>query len=324
MKPRRLPSGSWNVRVMIDGQSYSFTDTDRKEVMRKAADFAANTRENAANPPLYMCLEDFIEDSRKTLSPSTIRAYGCIVRCIRKRNSTIANKRIQSLSDKDIQSIIAPLRTPKTQRNYVNFIQVATSRKFTIKYKVRKPKHIRVPSDLEVLGLIAIFKDTEMEIPVMLGAFGGLRRGEISALTMSDLEGDFLTISKSLALDDTGEWISKPPKTPTSNRTILLPRFVSDRIRERGHITTLKPNSITNQLRKMQKRFDITPSYCFHSLRHYSASYLHAHGIPDAFIMSRCGWSSTSVFQNIYRHALSDIAAQMDEKAVQSFQNPFQ
>ena len=29
MKPRRLPSGAWNCRVMIDGQSYSFTHADR-------------------------------------------------------------------------------------------------------------------------------------------------------------------------------------------------------------------------------------------------------------------------------------------------------
>ena len=40
MKPRKLPSGSWNVRVMIDGQSYSFTHADKKTVVRMASDFA--------------------------------------------------------------------------------------------------------------------------------------------------------------------------------------------------------------------------------------------------------------------------------------------
>lgn len=323
MKPRRLPSGSYNVRIMIDGHTYSFTDPDRKTVLRMASEFADEHRENAVNPPLSKCLEDFIEGSRETLSPSTIRAYGGILRAIRRRNPTIANKRIVSLTNRDVQSIINPLRTPKTQRNYVNFIQVATGRKFTIKYKIREQKHIRVPTDLEVLGLVALFRDSEMEIPIMLGAFGGLRRGEISALTMSDLDGDYIHITKDMVLDDSGAWIIKPPKTSSSIRSVLLPSFVADRIRERGHITDLKPNSITNQLRKTLKRLGAEP-YCFHSLRHYSASYLHAHGIPDAYIMARGGWSSPSVMQSVYRHALSDKAVEMEQKAVSAFQNPFQ
>ena len=327
MKPRRLPSGSWNVRVMIDGHTYSFTDSNKRAVMARATAFAAEHRENAVNPPLGKCLEDFIEDSRETLSPSTVRAYGSIVRAIRRRNPTIANKRIVSLTNKDIQSIINPLRAPKTQRNYVNFIQVATARKFTVKYKIREQKHIRVPTDLEVLGLVALFRDSEMEIPIMLGAFGGLRRGEISALTMSDLDGDYIRITKDMILDDSGTWIIKPPKTSSSIRSVLLPRFVADRIRERGHITDLKPNSITNQLRKVQRRLGIVPSYCFHSLRHYSASYLHAQGIPDAYIMARGGWATPTVMQKVYRHALKDKVAGMEEKAVASFpsfQYPFQ
>lgn len=324
MKPRRLPSGSWNVRIMIDGHTYSFTHSDRKTVMRMASEFADEHRENAVNPPLGKCLEDFIESNRETLSPSTVRAYGGILRAIQRRNPTIANKRIVSLTNKDIQSIINPLRAPKTQRNYVNFIQVATGRKFTIKYKIREQKHIRVPTDLEVLGLVALFRDSEMEIPIMLGAFGGLRRGEISALTMSDLDGDYIRITKDMVLADYGEWIIKPPKTSSSIRSVLLPHFVADRIRERGHVTDLKPNSITNQLRKVQRRLDITPPYCFHSLRHYSASYLHAQGIPDAYIMARGGWSSPSVMQSVYRHALSDKALEMEQKAVSAFQNPFQ
>ena len=141
---------------------------------------------------------------------------------------------------------------------------------------------------------------------------------------MSDLDGDYIRITKDMILDDSGTWIIKPPKTSSSIRSVLLPRFVADRIRERGHITDLKPNSITNQLRKVQRRLGIVPPYCFHSLRHYSASYLHAHGIPDAYIMARGGWSSPSVMQSVYRHALSDKVVEMEQKAVLSFQNPFQ
>lgn len=37
MKARKLKSGAWNVRVMINGAVYSFTDSDRKTVMRQAS-----------------------------------------------------------------------------------------------------------------------------------------------------------------------------------------------------------------------------------------------------------------------------------------------
>lgn len=324
MKARKLKSGAWNVRITVGGQTYSFTDPDRRQVMRIASAFAAECRENIANPPLHTCLEDFIEEHREMLSPSTIRSYAGIARTIKRRNPTVANKRLVAISDKDVQAIIRPLKTPKTQRNYVNFIQVATGKKFSVKYKQKKPKEIAVPTDLEVLGMLEVFKDTEMEVPIMLGAYGGLRRGEISALTIQDVDGDYITIDKDMILNDDREWVIKPPKTATSNRTILLPHMVTERIRAKGYVTTLKPNEISNRMRRKMHALCVEPAYSFHSLRHYSASYLHAKGIPDAYIMARGGWASPSVMRKVYRHALSDKAREMEEKAVSAFQIPFQ
>lgn len=326
LKPHKLKSGNWNVRVMVGGKSYSFTAPDRREVIRQASAFAAECRENIANPPLYKCLEDFIAERSEMLSPSTVRSYSGIVRALKKRSPKLAQKRVVTLTDKDVQAIIDPLKTPKTQRNYVNFLQVATGKNFNVKYKNKLSKEHAVPSDLELLGLISLFQNTEMEVPVLLGAYGGLRRGEICALTLQDLDGDYLTISKDVVLSDDHEWITKPPKTRTSNRTILLPHFVADRIREQGYITNLTPGNISDRFWKTQLRLGIERPYCFHSLRHYCASYLHAQGIPDAYIMARGGWASPHIMQTVYRHALSDKVAEMEQRAVESFacQNPCQ
>lgn len=324
MKPRRLPSGAWNCRVMIDGQIYSFTHADKKTVMRMASDFADEYRRKMDNPTLLERMREYVAERSETLSPSTLRAYESIVRAIRKRNPMIAQKRVVALTDKDVQDIIKPLKTPKTQRNYVHFLQTATERKYKVKYRNQKQKHIAIPTELEVAGLVEVFRNTEMEIPIMLGAYGGLRRGEISALTIDDLHGDVIHITKDMVLTSDGTWIVKPPKTLTSNRDVLLPRFVADRIRENGRITTLKPNEITNRLRRKMHSLEIDPPYCFHSLRHFSASYLHAQGVPDEYIMRRGGWASSSVMQNVYRHALSDKAIEMEQVAASAFQNPFQ
>ena len=323
MKPRKLPSGSWNVRVMCNGRSYSFTDPDKRRVMRRAAEFAEQCREDIDNPRLADALEKYVEERTESLSPATIRGYNSIVRAIRTQ-PPIANKRIMSLTDHDIQAIIRNIETPKTQRNYVNLIQSATARKFSVKFRNKLPKEVAVPSDLEVLGLINIFARTEMEIPVMLGAYAGLRRGEICALTIQDLDGDYLHISKDMVLDDYGQWIIKEPKTPASNRTVLLPHHVAERIRKRGHIATLRPNVITKRFISKQEQLGIESPYTFHSLRHFFASYLHAQHIPDAYVLRAGGWSTPHVMQKVYRHALDNEHLEYAQKAVSAFQNPFQ
>lgn len=323
MKPRRLPSGSWNVRIMCNGKSYSFTDFDKRRVMRRAAEFAEQCREDMDNPRLADALEKYVEERAESLSPATIRGYNSIVRAIRT-HPPIANKRIMSLTDRDIQAIIRNIDSPKTQRNYVNLISSATARKFSVKFRNKLPKEVAVPSDLEVLGLIRLFEWSEMEIPVLLGAYAGLRRGEICALTIQDLDGDYLHISKDMVLDDFGMWIIKEPKTPASNRTVLLPHHVAERIRKRGHITTLHPNVITKRFISKQEQLGIEQPYTFHSLRHFFASYLHAQQIPDAYVLRAGGWSTPHVMQKVYRHALDNEHLEYSQKAVSAFQNPFQ
>ena len=323
MKARQLPSGSWNVRIMCNGRSYSFTDPDKRRVMRRAAEFAEQCREDIDNPRLADALEKYVEERAESLSPATTRGYNSIVRAIRTQ-SPIANKRIMSLTDRDIQTIIRNIDSPKTQRNYVNLISSATGRKFSVKFRNKLPKEVAVPSDQEVLGLINIFARTEMEIPVMLGAYAGLRRGEICALTIQDLDGDYLHISKDMVLDDFGMWIIKEPKTPASNRVVLLPHHVAERIRKRGHITNLHPNVITKRFISKQEQLGIETPYTFHSLRHFFASYLHAQQIPDAYVLRAGGWSTPHVMQKVYRHALDNEHLEYSQKAVSAFQNPFQ
>ena len=324
MKARKLKSGNWNCRIMINGKSYSFTDPDRRRCLRRASEFAEQCREDVDNPRLADALESFVESRSADLSPATVRGYAGIVRATRTRAPQIAQKRTFALTDRDVQALINPLQSPKTQRNYVNLIEKATGRKFSVHYRNKRPKEIQVPTALEVLGLVQIFRKTELEVPVLLGAYAGLRRGEICALTIQDLDGDYLHISKDMVLDDYGQWIIKEPKTPASNRTVLLPHHVAERIRKRGHITNLHPNVITKRFISKQEQLGIETPYTFHSLRHFFASYLHAQQIPDAYVLRAGGWSTPHVMQKVYRHALDNEHLEYSQKAVSAFQNPFQ
>lgn len=322
-KAKKLKSGSWNVRVTIQGKQYSFTDSDKKAVLRMAAAFADECREAVDNPPLIDAIRKYIDDRQETCSPATLRGYRSIEKTLRAKYPALCQKRLVAVSDKDIQGIIKGM-SKKTAKNYLGLIQPATGRKFSISLPSGRQKEMRVPSDLEVLGLLEIFRDTEVEIPIMLGAYGGLRRGEICALTMQDFDGDYVSISKDKVMDEYGSWIVKPPKTETSNRIVLLPHDIVALIRRKGYVTALDPHQLSLKFQKRQMSLGIDPPYCFHSLRHYNASYLHAHGIPDAYIMARGGWATPNVMQRVYRHAMEDKIAGMEQRAVDALQFPLQ
>ena len=322
MKPRQLPSGSWNVRVMIDGQSYSFTHTDKKTVMRMASDFADEYRRKMENPTLLERMREYVAENEERLSPSTVRSYNGMIRMIAERTPRIASKRLSAITEQDVTEVVRPLRTLKTKRNYVNFIHACTG-KSAGKLTGASSKRVHVPTELEVKGLLQIFRTTELEVPIRLAASGGLRRGEICALRMSDIDGDFVHVSRAVVRDPSGEWVTKDPKTASSVRSVLLPHFVIERIQAQGYITHLLPSQVSNRFWKKQRNLGIPP-YCFHSLRHFHASYLHYLNIPDAYIMQRGGWSTPSVMQSIYRHALEDKVTPTDIYAVSAFQNPFQ
>ena len=322
MKPRRLPSGAWNCRVMIDGQSYSFTHSDKKTVVRMASEFADEYRRKMDNPTLLERMREYVAENTERLSPSTVRSYNGMIRMIEERTPRIANKRLSAITEQDVSDIVRPLRTLKTKRNYVNFIHACTG-KSAGKLTGVSSKRVHVPTELEVKGLLQIFRNTELEVPIMLAAYGGLRRGEICALRMSDIDGDFVHVSRAVVRDQLGEWVTKDPKTASSVRSVLLPHFVIERIQVQGYITHLLPSQVSNRFWKKQRNLGIPP-YCFHSLRHFHASYLHYLNIPDAYIMQRGGWSTPSVMQSIYRHALEDKVTPTDIFAVSAFQNPFQ
>lgn len=322
-KPRKLPSGNWNIRVMVNGKSYSFTDPDKRTVKRMAAAFADQCREDIDNPKFIDAISDYIDRRSAVLSPASIRGYRSIEKMLRLRHAKLCQKRLIAVTDRDIQTVIDDLSF-KTAKNYVGLIQAATKRKYDVVIAASRPNEMKVPDDLEIAGLIRIFEGTEMEIPVLLAVFGGLRRGEICALTMQDIDGDYVVINKDKVKDEFGCWVTKQPKTQKSNRRVLLPHFVIEKIRAAGHITTLNPHQVSMTFQHRQESLGVTPPYCFHSLRHYASSFLHANQIPDAYIMRRFGWASPSVMQKVYRHALADRVAPMEQSAVSAFQKAFQ
>ena len=226
--------------------------------------------------------------------------------------------KISDITQDDVQNVISDIsksKSPKTVRNYHGLISSVIGSNLVLKTTMpqRIQPELYIPSDAEIQALVSAVKDTELEIPVLLGAFCMMRRGEICGLSMDDIKGNTIHVHHSLVLGTDKKWHLKAPKTQTSDRYIEAPDFVANRIREVGHITNLNPHSITIMFQRVLDRNNIN-HFRFHDLRHYSASIRHALGIPDAYIMADGGWSSDKVLKSVYRHAMSDRRKEMSDK----------
>lgn len=338
-KAKKLPSGSWRCLVYDytdeNGKRYyqSFTCDDGSKVGKRiaeklAADFAAKKEAeqqiSQSDHTFISELNSYIELKQDVLSPSTIRGYLNIKKQIEKKYSSFAKMKISKIKTNDIQKVVNNLskdKSPKTVRNYFGLIS-ATIGINNITAKVTLPKKkkpiLYIPTDEDIKLILSATKDSELEIPILLAAFGMMRRGEICGLSMNDLKGNVIHTHHSIVYGKDKKWHLKVPKTEGSDRYFEIPDFVANRIREVGHITTYNPHSVTVSFGRMLKKNGIH-HFRFHDLRHYSASIRHALGIPDAYIMADGGWKTDVVLKSVYRHAMDDRRQEMSEKANNHF-----
>ena len=318
----KLPSGNFRVQVFDykdeDGKKHykSFTAPTKAEAQYLAAQWKTErTEEQKYSVTLYEAVTQYIDMKRNVLSPSTILGYERMQKNYLKEVGKI---RIGLLTNTDLQLLISNLSTdlsPKTVRN-VHGLVSATIDMFAPDFQIKvtlpakKKAELYCPSDDDVSTLLKYIDDPELELAVLLAAFGPMRRGEICALETTDIYGNTLTVSKSIVLGPDHEWIVKQPKTYGSYRDIEFPDFVISKLNHHikknnlnGRIILSTPDAISERFTRELSKAGL-PHFRFHDLRHYAASIMHAIGIPDQYILQRGGWSSDNVMKSAYRNTI--------------------
>nr|MCR5703908.1 tyrosine-type recombinase/integrase [Eubacterium sp.] len=113
----------------------------------------------------------------------------------------------------------------------------------------------------------------------------------------------------------------KEPKTFSSNRIVELPEFVIKLLLKKSKPVNLTILQITEKWKYCMKALHM--SYTFHSLRHYSASIMHAQNIPTQYIMERGGWKTEHTLNRIYRNSLDDYARKFSKQTNNYFKDNF-
>lgn len=323
MKIEKLPSGSYRIRKMYKGEMYTvITDykPSQKEALQLIAAKLDKVRPSAPKMSFLEAAKEYINVKKNVLSPSSVNGYLSILRNLSDYFKLL---NINDISDIDIQKEInsySANRSPKTVRNAHGFISAVLGMfrpdlniTTTLPQKLKKDEYI--PSDEDVKRILQAAKGTNYEIPIILATFG-LRRSEICALTLDDLEGNILKINKALVQNSERKWVVKSTKTTAGTREIYLPDYVVNLIKERNEIYSGCPNNIVHFLHRTQSALNI-PRFSLHKLRHYYASMSHSLGIPDSYIMASGGWKSDNILKSVYRHALDDKKEEMQKFAAE-------
>lgn len=343
---KKLPSGSWRCQVYSHTEEIVQPDgtTKQKRIYKSftcdvpgpkgkrmaekmAAEWAANkeNRPSAASITFGNAIDAYIASRENILSPRTIMDY----KRIRKNDiQSLMKIPVDVITQQDIQKAInkeSLNHSPKTVRNTHGLISAVLKvyrPEMSLNTALPKKKRVElyIPTDEEVKALLRAASGTEMELPILLAAFGPMRRGEICALDASDIVGNVVHVRKNMVRTEDNIWVIKQPKSYAGDRYIDYPDFVAEKWSgKNGRIVPLTPNNITDRFRSCLSRAGLS-HFRFHDLRHYSASIQHALGIPDSYIMQRGGWGNDGTLKAVYRHALSDKTAEMNSKANKHFE----
>lgn len=248
-----------------------------------------------------------------------------------KYYSDLKEKDIFSLKGEDIQIWVndfASSHSPKTTKNAHGLITAILNvyrpdfvLHTTLPQKVIGQTYVPTDDDIKKLMEYFMENDKDMAIAVCLAAYGTLRRSEICALDASDIDfqNNIIHIHSALVIDEKKKFVQKTTKTLSSDRYVDMPSFVIKMRPNEGKLVALTPDNITSRFGRAVVRLKMH-HFRFHDLRHYSASVIHAIGVPDVYIMERGGWHSDAVLKNIYRGSIEDYKKKFVEMTNNHFE----
>lgn len=329
-RAKKTKAGTWRVTVYDYKDSRgkvhqrTFTAETKREAERMATEYKCGSK--IKDMSVGEAVTSYINAKEPALSPSSVRGYKANSKNYFE-SSEFGSLQISKLDSEIMQRFVSDLvnegKSPKTVRCIYSLLTASVKMfrpgcAFSVTLPAPKKPDLYTPSSDEVSQLIeSIRKDRELYIAVLLCAFGPMRRSEACAIQYTDIDNkkNLITVRRSVVRGPEGFTYKDLPKNYSSYRTIEYPSEVITAIGKGfGYvITKYSPESVTKRFSKALEDAGL-PHFRLHDLRHYSASILHAIGIPDQYIMSRGGWKTDNVMKRVYRDTISDEEKKMNDK----------
>lgn len=195
-----------------------------------------------------------------------------------------------------------------------------------------RAKERPVASVAQVVALIEAITP-RYRFAVLLGAWCGLRRGEIIALTPQDIDlvaGTVTVRTNRVELLETRQAFDAPPKTDAGKRTVNIPPHVlpfgvvhmaewsgPDRVFIGRDGKPMRGDAVRQAFTRARRKVDM-PGFRFHDLRHTGQTLAASAGATTKDLMKRLGHSSPAA-ANRYLHAVdgrdAEIASALSDLA---------
>ena len=312
-KARRLPSGSWFVRVQVDGKTICITKPTRKEAEAEAAALKSRAKQytSSTDKSLSEAIDDYIASRENILSPSTIAGY----RKIQKRRFKNAmNKKVESITPEKWQGYVnaeSKLVSAKTLKNAWGFVSSVIAESTGKRISVRLPQVISQEaaylSSSDLKAFLDAAKGNPYEIAILLG-LSGLRRSEILGLRWDDIDlaHNCINVRGAAVMDIENNLVHKAENKNSSSRRcvpFILPQLrqaIQTADKSTEYVVNCYPNTINVTVQRLCKKAGIPKCTC-HGLRKSFASMmlvdLH---LPEDVVMKAGGWSDPHTMRKIY------------------------
>lgn len=315
---KKLPSGSWRVRLYIgkdaDGKSQykSFTADTKREAEFLAAQYnQLHIDVNRSEITLKQAITEYIESKENVLSPSTVRGYHVILDNYLPELMQTKIKDISALLIQQQFNNFAANYSAKTCRNAHGLISSVLKIHrpeliLNTTLPQKKKRDIYVPDAAEIKKVHAMVKGRVLEIPFLLACKCGLRASEISALEVKHLFTDHIRIEQARVPKKDGGQVLKAPKSNAGYRDIPIDRSLYDILIAAalpdGRIVPQSGSVISNEWSEFKTDKKLDTDFNFHALRHHYASKCLLMGMPQKYIAELMGHSSVDMIEKVYQH----------------------
>lgn len=322
---KKQASGNWRIKVYDNSlkKQVAFTAGTKKECELLAAQYLADQRRPPAQLTLQEAVDKYIEMKSNVLSPSTIAGYQQI-----ERNWLGGLKviRLCDISNTTLQTHINQLSLNHSAKSVYNtyglisavFKAFSPGSQFNIKLPPKKKRTVIFP---EIDAILNAFKGTDVELPVLLALWLGMRMSEIRGATKSNINDGVLTIDATVLTVNGKQIHRQNTKTFDSTRNLVLPAYIQQLIAqlppEQERLTILSGDTIYRHYSNILEKNNL-PHIRFHDLRHLNASLMLSLGISDKIAMERGGWSNPTIMKSVYQH-IFDADRQKADAIIDSY-----
>lgn len=310
-KAVRLPSGNWNLKMMLGGKRISITKPTERECTKQASLLRAQNEcglfGGAVDSKLTVgdAIDMYIESRKEVLSPSTVAGYMDIRRT---RFRDVIDRKVCTITNwQRVISNESNVCSPKTLYNAWGLLRPALEdigievKNVRLPQRIQKDRPFLQPEQIPIM--IEACSDSAVEIQVLLGLHG-LRRSEIYAVNKEDISNGIIRVRGAKVRSNNGYVVKKTTKTDLSRRDVpvLIPRL-AELVAERPK-GLLCPNDPTTDYKRINNicKKNGLPLVGFHGLRHSFASLCYHLGLSELEAMRLGGWSDMNTMRRIYTH----------------------